>query len=185
LGELMVRAPSSLEIPRLWRALVSRSPITELVDRSVAPTFVFSQASMRVLADPVLRSGIARRIAQDTQPAAQAAALGDALLALGDAPPPTALYCALALVYEVHVTTLLGRGGAASSAWTVPTPGGLAFSAVLPAVGASALPFGPAALAPDDRALLTAAARKVRVPRDVMTTLDQLADRASHAGGIA
>jgi len=181
-GELVAGMPAPLRTPDLWRAIVSRSPITELCDVTVAPSFSFSQATIRVLADRALRSGIARRIAQDPRRKEQIDKLGTALDALGTVAPPVALYCALALVYEVHVTALLGRDE--RGAWTTPQRGAEIFAAVLPVVSASDLPFGPSALSPSDRARVEREARAVLVPKDLLLRMRPMLELASQAEGV-
>lgn len=180
-GDVLARLHGWYGAPALWRTLVARSPVTELVDRALAPTFVFSQASIAVLADGALRSGIARQIAADPERDAQARALGTALLALHPEAPPASLYFALALVYEVHVTTLLERDA--------PTPGAgaldatRAFAAVLPAVTRTGLPCGAERLAPHDRERVAQAAKALAGgrPTEVTRRIDALAGRARDA----
>jgi hypothetical protein len=133
---------------------------------------------MAVLADSTLRSGIARKISGGEP---QADALGAALLAIPADTPPAAIYFALALLYEVHVTSLLERG--AHDVWRGSTPDGEAFAAVLPAVTRADLPCGPARLASADAAFVRKEAdlTRVSVSPEVAAVVEGLTARAGGA----
>lgn len=151
LGELLAaldeQEPGSR---RRLRALIARSPITELLHPEIAPDLRFGAASLAVLSDPMIRGGVVRALVA-AGIARSAPSLGHALGALGAArPPPVLLYFALLLLYETHVTVALDRERVAR---TLDTDGPSAwFAAVLPAVLGSGGPLADSVqLDEDDR----------------------------------
>lgn len=97
-------------VPRL-RALLARSPVTELVRLDLCEAFRFGLATLAVLSDDAIRGGIAREIVERGEWKA-APRLGSALgePSLTDA-PPAHLYYALALCFEVQMTATLDVPG--------------------------------------------------------------------------
>jgi hypothetical protein len=171
---------SSLRLGERLRALVARSPVTELVRPDRFAPLRFGLAGLRVLSDPALRGGIARELAALGEWTA-ARHLGTALeapeLAGG---PPALLSPALALLLELHVTATLGSRGARD-----PIPvleGGMArYAALLPAWLEDPLALEEIrALDDDDRALLQKRAEQLRrsIPSDLLADTVRLVTRA-------
>lgn len=102
------------------RALVARSPLTELLHASELGEFRFGLALLHCLADDALRSGMARQVAQRDE--SLMPLLGAALVAPALTAVPALLDVALRFVVEVHLvlaldvavrTTPSSSGGAA------------------------------------------------------------------------
>ena len=136
LGKLLaaVDEGSELDLVRRRRALISRSPVTELLRLDLCPEFVFSQATLAVISDAGLRGGIASHIVERGECKA-APAFGSALRApaLKEAPIPL-LRLALELIFEVQLTACLDGPGTGLPRRKVVRDGDTArYAAVLPA----------------------------------------------------
>ena len=137
-----IPALAELGLRHRLRALIARSPITELIRLDLCDGYRFGRATLSVLADDALRGGIAREIAApptgkrsgsrewDAAPRL-GAALGDpALLEAA----PEALYYALALCFEVQMTATLDvPGPALPKRLDLSNPDVARYAAVLPA----------------------------------------------------
>ncbi|MGE0785028.1 MAG: hypothetical protein AB7S26_05015 [Sandaracinaceae bacterium] len=129
--ELDAIAPE-LFATELLRALLSRSPVTELLRLEYCQDFRFGLATLSVLSDDALRGGIAREMVSRGEHHAAARlgrALGDPILQHA---PPAHLYYALALCFEIQMTAMLGRRNA-SSALDLSDRDVARYAAVLPA----------------------------------------------------
>lgn len=113
------------------RALVARSPITELTRPDRFAPLSFGIASLRVLSDRALRGGVAREIAGAGEWRA-APHLGAAIATPALRRNPTLLAPALRLLLEVQITVVLD----ARAAERLPDaldPDGALYAAILPA----------------------------------------------------
>ena len=95
------------ELGPLLRALISRSPITELLRPELSPDLQFGQASLAVLSDSKLRHGIVQAIVErGTGSVAQP--FGHALRHLSAlAPPPEYLASALTFLVEMQLLEVM------------------------------------------------------------------------------
>ncbi|MEM9190023.1 MAG: hypothetical protein AAGF12_12645 [Myxococcota bacterium] len=171
-----------VELTSRLRQLLSRSPVTELLEVDVVRDLRFGLASLAVLSDDVVRNGLARALV--AQGPAVARALGEAFHALAQQnPPPSLLYYPLALMYEMHViATLDGRAGQAAAFGPVDSDGAALFMAVLPAmVGAPDDLSSLLDLDPDDLALLRKRAAELdgSLKREAIKMMVELVDRAT------
>ena len=134
LVDIVSQLDADLHTRERLRALVSRSPVTELTSTDRFPDLRFGKASLAVLSDDAVRNGVAGVLAQ--QGDRIAAPLGRAIreLAATDA-PPALLYYALALALEVHVIAVLDARGDAPAPYGAPSDDDARlFAAVLPAM---------------------------------------------------
>lgn len=127
-------AEERVDVARRLRALISRSPITELLRSDLAPDLRFGVASLAVLSDARLRSGVARAIAVSGV-AAAAPSIGAALRVLhGEARAPELLVPALAFVLDLHALEVLDARAQVTPAETLlARPDSALFAAILPA----------------------------------------------------
>lgn len=98
------RDPALALAPR-FRALVARSPVTELLHADELGDFRFGLALLSCLADGPLASGLARKVAE--REAALSPWLGAALAAPALAAEPALLAVALRFLVEVHLVLAL------------------------------------------------------------------------------
>jgi hypothetical protein len=137
LGELLSRvdAKSSLGLQERLRALLSRSPVTELIRPDLCGDLRFSLGTMSVLSDGAIRAGVARALVERgewTCAAVLGRALSDASLLAADA---DLIWYALALCFEVHMTAELDTPGPSlPDRLDLTDPHVAAFAAVLPAI---------------------------------------------------
>lgn len=114
--------------------LLSRSPVTELVRLELAEDFRFGLATLTVLSDDAIRGGIARAIVERGEWKAAprlGRALADPML---QHLPPSHLYYALALVFEIQVTATLDvPGPGLPPSLDLRDPDTARYAAVLPA----------------------------------------------------
>lgn len=171
---------ADLRLVQRLRALVARSPVTELVYADRYPPACFGYATLAVLSDRALRGGIARVVA-GRSPWRAASALGRALAhpSLASAPPE---YAALALSFllEVHLSALLDVRGDLRHPDALDE-GAARYAAVLPAHLEDAKAIDALRTLDDaDRALLQRQAAKLAklVPRPVMESVAALVRRA-------
>lgn len=183
-------AEHDLGLAGRFRQLVARSPVTELCRPDRHAPLRFGLASLRVLADPSLRGGIARQIAAAGEWAcapALGAAISDPTLASAH---PALLGPALQLLLEVHLTAALD----ARLASTVPAgldAASARYAAILPAWLEDPLALDEIrALDDSDRATLQKRAERMRraVPEEVLKESVALVSRARtvmiHAHGV-
>ena len=116
------------------RALLSRSPITELVRLDLCNSFRFGLAALAVLSDDSIRGGIARDIVArgewNAAPRLGRALADDSLLSA----PPAHLYYALALCFETQMTATLDvPGPGLPEKLDLSDPDAARYAAVLPA----------------------------------------------------
>ena len=144
-----------LETRRRLRTLLSRSPVTELLRTDLFPDLVFGTASLAVLSDDLVRSGIARAMVAEGP--AVAAPFGHALRMLAaQSPPPRLLFYPLALIYEAHVIAALDAHASKEAIFgSADSPDAALFLAILPAIMGAPDDLGALLdLDPDDLALL-------------------------------
>lgn len=132
--EILEALEPELGSHRRVRALVSRSPVTELLSTDRFPGLRFGVALLAVLSDDVLRNGLATSLV--AQGDAVASPLGGALRALGDArPPERLLYYAIALAFEMHLIAALDAPAHDALPYARPADADAQlFSAILPAM---------------------------------------------------
>ncbi len=147
--------------PRL-RALLTRSPLTELLHPELAPNLVFGQAALGVLSDPALRHGLAQALVLEgtgrvAQPFGRALRQ---LSALG--PPPAYLRAALAFIAELLVLEVLDERAGHTPKDEPAVGDEELFSAVLPALVAYEGPLSALVdLTPFDRAAVETRAKRL------------------------
>lgn len=107
-------------------ALMSRSPVTELLSCVELPAFRFSLATLTVLADVGLRSGVAKAL---TQQEGAGAVITKALRAKEVVSHPPLLRIALAFVLELHMIAALDHPDKTRS--TARSEDGMLFDALL------------------------------------------------------
>lgn len=119
--------------PRL-RALVARSPLTEILSTDRFPDLRFGVALLAVLSDDLLRNGVARALVAQGDRVAKP--LGRAIRQLaGSKPPERLLFYAIALAFEIHVIATLDAGGRAVPPFAGPEDDDAKlFAAILPAM---------------------------------------------------
>lgn len=126
------------EVIRLWRAdpklatrlraILARSPMTELTRLDLASGLRFGVASLSTLADPALRGAVSRALAAQGL-GRIAAPMGRALEALAQGDAPASVRApALALMWELHATAAIQ--GDADIAWVAGSWHGALFAAV-------------------------------------------------------
>ncbi|HJL14958.1 MAG TPA: hypothetical protein RMH99_04840 [Sandaracinaceae bacterium LLY-WYZ-13_1] len=129
-----VDATASLHASEKVRALLARSPVTELLRLDICDTFRFGLATLAVLSDDAIRGGVARTIVERGEWKAAprlGRALGDPILQHA---PPAHLYFALALCFEVQMTATLDvPGPALPQRLDLSDPDTARYAAVLPA----------------------------------------------------
>jgi hypothetical protein len=99
--ELFDKDPS-LELPRRYATLVSRSPVTQLLE--LPEGFRFSVATLSVLADPGLRSGVAKQLSGSDDAGAK---IFQAIRAPELVAHPSYLRVALNFALELHMIRAL------------------------------------------------------------------------------
>lgn len=103
----LCQADTELRLDHRLRALVARSPLTELLRPEFAEPLVFGRASLAVLSDPTLRHGVVQVLVKRGT-ARIAAVFGRALRVVGaEDPSPEHLYVALAFVAELQLLEVL------------------------------------------------------------------------------
>lgn len=153
LGDLLDKDPS-LELSRRYAALVSRSPVTQLLE--MAEGFRFSVATLTVLADPGLRSGVAKQLAGSEDAGAVIAA---AIRAPELVSHPALLRIALAFALEIHMV----RGLDGTTPRGARSEDGILFDALLVASFEDDASIETLRLLDDgDRAVLQAQVERVR-----------------------
>ena len=180
-----------LRLMERFRALVSRSPVTELLrahelvgERTTGTAFTYSVATLRVLADRALSGGIARRIAAHSE-WSSASLLGAALPQLAKAPPELATI-ALRFLLELHVTSQLDERDKKTPREL--DPGQQRYAALLLAFFEDAPALEDVRVLDDgDRALLVRRAESLRplVPGPVLTEMSSLVTYARFHGEAA
>ena len=105
--ELALTGTPEVELGTAVQALVSRSPITQILHHQLSPQLRFGQATLAVLSDDVLRAGIAQALVKrGTGHVAQP--FGHALRVLSaEDPSPQHLFLALALIADMQVLEVL------------------------------------------------------------------------------
>lgn len=130
-----VDAQTSLDVSRRLRALLSRSPVTELLRLDLCEEFRFGLATLAALSDDAVRGGVARAIVERGEWKAApriGRALADPMLHHAS---PAHLYYALALTFEIQVTATLDvPGPGLPEALDLRDPDTARYAAVLPAV---------------------------------------------------
>ena len=107
LVELAREGTPDLELETPLLALLSRSPITQLLHHDLTPDLRFGQATLAVLSDAVLRAGIAQELVKRGT-GAVAQPFGHALRVLSaEDPSPRHLFVAIALIADMQVLELL------------------------------------------------------------------------------
>ncbi|MEZ4252896.1 MAG: hypothetical protein R3B99_32205 [Polyangiales bacterium] len=100
-------ADEELGLARRLRALLSRSPVTELLRPDLAQPLVFGHATLAVLSEPTLRHGIVEALVKRSTHHV-AASFGLALRRVGaEDPSPQHLYVALAFLVELQLLEVL------------------------------------------------------------------------------
>lgn len=123
----LLDSAQGLELTARRDTLLSRSPVSELLSCTTLPSFRFSIATLTVLADVGLRSGIAKGLARKEGAGETiAAALGAPELRAA----PSLLRVALSFVLELHMVQTLD-GGAERARGGARTEGGMLFDALL------------------------------------------------------
>ncbi len=103
----LCQADTELRLDLRLRALVARSPLTELLRPELAKPLVFGRASLAVLSDPTLRHGVVEALVKRGT-ARIASTFGRALRVVGaEDPSPEHLYVALAFVAELQLLEVL------------------------------------------------------------------------------
>lgn len=101
--ELALEGTPELDLETPLRALLARSPITQLLHHHLCPNLRFGQATLAVLSDHGLRAGVAQELVkrgsgQVAQP------FGHALRVLAaEDPSPQHLFVAIALIAEMQI----------------------------------------------------------------------------------
>lgn len=177
---------ADLGLSKRYRALMSRSPVSELMragrDAMFRSGLRFGYAALSVLSDPAIRGGVARDIAQRGEWVAADAlggALGDPSLSGAS---PAMLYYALMLPFETAATSALDVSPAPLPSDVLEREAVGRYASVLPVLlsepgwAAERLAFGPR-----DQALLDDRAVQLRtmLPRATMSSVQQLAQRAA------
>lgn len=129
----MIEDPNNpLDLAPRLRALVARSPVTELLVADRFTPSYFSFAALAVLSDRALRGGIARSVAAQGEWRV-ASVFGRALVhpSLSSAPPAYA-ETALRFLLEIHLCALLDARARPTKPDSLDD-GGVRFAAVLPA----------------------------------------------------
>jgi hypothetical protein len=105
--ELALEGTPEVDLETPLRALVARSPITQILHHDLSPNLRFGQASLAVLSDHVLRSGIVQELVKrGTGHVAQP--FGHALRVLSaEDPSPQHLFVAVALIAELQILEVL------------------------------------------------------------------------------
>ena len=132
--DIVSQLDADLRTRERLRALVARSPVTELLSTGRFPELRFGTASLAVLSDDVVRNGVAGALAR--QGDRIASPFGRAIRELAAThPPPELLYIALALALEVHVISVIdGHGGDVVGFEAPADDDARLFAAVLPAM---------------------------------------------------
>jgi hypothetical protein len=125
---------AELSINLRLRALVHRSPVTELLSTELFGSPPIGTAALSVLSDDLVRNGIARALV--ARGASVMSPFGEALARLdGERPPPKMAFYLLALVYEAHVIAVLDARAGREPVFTRPADDNARlFLAVLPAM---------------------------------------------------
>ncbi|MCC6875862.1 MAG: hypothetical protein IT378_16260 [Sandaracinaceae bacterium] len=128
-------ATTGLSLKTRLRALLSRSPVTELVRPDLCPDLRFSLGTFAVLSDDAIRGGVASALVERGEwrcAPVLGRALGEPALMLAE---PDLVWYALALCFEVHMTAELDTPG---PSWPdrldLTDPDVARFAAVLPAM---------------------------------------------------
>lgn len=123
----LLEANRALGLEERKSALMSRSPVTELLSCTALPSFRFSLATLTVLADLGLRSGIAKALCRDE---GAGAVITRALRAPEVVAHPELLRIALAFVLELFMVSTLDQRDE-TRAPTARSEDGMLFDALL------------------------------------------------------
>jgi hypothetical protein len=157
--DALIQRGDSLHLEERRRALLSRSPVSELLSCTTLPAFRFSIATLTVLGDVGLRSGIAKGLAGlDGAGEIIAAALSQPELSA----EPALLRIALSFVLELHMVRALDGGTDRIAG--ARTEAGMLFDALLHAAFEDDADLETLRQLDDsDRALLQARVEQLRV----------------------
>lgn len=146
-----LQATTDLELSGRFRAILSRSPLTEILRLDLCARWRFGAATLAVVSDSQLSYGLARELARGGLPR-DAARFGAALVDLADERPPAgALFHALAFLIDLMlVDTLDARMNRDEPFGGVADPDARLFAALLPTVLSSPGPFASRLVMSDD-----------------------------------
>jgi len=160
--ELAMDGTPELDLETPLRALVARSPITQILRHDLSPDLRFGQATLSVLSDDVLRVGIVQELVKrGTGQIAQP--FGHALRILSaEDPSPQHLFVAIALIAEMQILEVFDER-AGHRPRSEPAVGDEElFAAILPALFQVRGPLqGLVAVNPDDARELRERAAKL------------------------